>query len=130
MFSILVWEKPVSIINKNRYSQNIEYIIRIYDYGTALNKVSQNEFYNRVQHVSPVSTKHHPTEKPVALIERIVELNTKEGDVVCDPFIGSGSTAIAAIRRNRKYIGFEVNKEYYDVAMNRIRLEKSQLRLF
>jgi hypothetical protein len=39
LFSILVWEKPLSIINKNRFSQNIEYIVRIYDYGTALNPI-------------------------------------------------------------------------------------------
>ena len=43
MFTIMVWEKPLSIINKNRFSQNLEFIVRIYDYGTALNRLDENE---------------------------------------------------------------------------------------
>lgn len=62
----------------------------------------------------------HPTEKPVRLIERLLNLVCNEGTVICDPFSGSGSTAIACINTNRKYIGFEIDKEYYDLSMERI----------
>lgn len=132
MFSILVWEKPLSIINKNRFSQNIEYIVRIYDYGTALRRLSTNNFYNRVKKEEPVNgaNKIHPTEKPVAIIREFVLLNTDEGATVLDPFMGSGTTAIACIKEKRHFIGFELNKEYYDKAIRRIEQEKSQLKLF
>jgi DNA modification methylase len=132
MFSILVWEKPLSIINKNRFSQNLEYIVRIYDYGTALRRVSNNDFYNRVKKTSPVngSEKIHPTQKPIALIRELLLLNTDEGDSVLDPFMGSATTAIACIKEKRHYIGFELNKEYFDKAVKRIKREQQQLSLF
>ena len=60
----------------------------------------------------------------------IVNASTKEGDTVLDPFMGSGTTAIAAIREKRKFIGFELNKEYYDKACKRIQLEMAQPSLF
>lgn len=62
----------------------------------------------------------HPTQKPVRLLERLLALTTQPGDVVLDPFIGSCSTAIACVNTNRKYIGFEIDKEYYDAGMNRL----------
>lgn len=62
----------------------------------------------------------HPTQKPVALIERLLALVSKEGDVVLDPFSGSASTALAAINTDRKFIGFEIDKEYYDGGNERI----------
>lgn len=131
MFSILVWEKPLSIINKNRFSQNIEFIVRIYDTGTALNRLDGcNDFYNRVKRVSPVYTKMHPTQKPVALVSQLLLLNTSEGDVVLDPFSGSGTTAVACHRNKRKYICFEINESFYEMSKKRIQAEESQLTLF
>ena len=134
LFSILVWEKPLSIINRNRFSQNIEFIIRIYDFGTCLNRLADadNNIYNRVRKVNqvPASKKLHPTQKPVELIEPIIALNTKEGDVVLDPFMGSGTTCIAATKQNRKFIGFELNEIYLNKAIKRIKDESKQLKLF
>ena len=132
MFSILVWEKPLSIINKNRFSQNLEYIVRVYDYGTALNRLSRNSLYNRVKKSAPVNgtEKIHPTEKPVSIVQEFVLLNTQEGGTVLDPYIGSGTTAVACIKEKRHFIGFELNKEYYDKACKRIKAEQAQLSLF
>lgn len=62
----------------------------------------------------------HPTQKPVALIEYLVRTYTNEGDTVLDNCIGSGTTAIACINTNRNYIGFELDKGYYDIAVRRI----------
>ena len=62
----------------------------------------------------------HPTQKPPRLLERLLALVSKEGDLILDPFSGSGSTAIACINSNRKYIGFEIDKEYYDLSVERI----------
>ena len=63
----------------------------------------------------------HPTQKPLKLIERIIEMSTNKGDVVLDACMGSGTTAVACMNTNRNFIGFELNKEYFDIAINRIK---------
>lgn len=63
----------------------------------------------------------HPTQKPVRLLERILALTTNSGDVVLDTFAGSCSTAIACVNTNRKFIGFEIDKEFYDAGVNRLK---------
>jgi len=63
----------------------------------------------------------HKTQKPVALFEYLIHTYTKEDDIILDNCMGSGTTAIAAINTNRNYIGFELNKEYYELATNRIK---------
>ena len=65
--------------------------------------------------------KQHPTQKPIDLMERIVKTSSKEGGIILDPFMGSGTTAIACINTNRNYIGFELDKHYCDIANERIR---------
>ena len=71
-------------------------------------------------------TFYHPTQKPVALVEYLIRTYTNEGDVVLDNCIGSGTTAIAAIRTGRHYIGFEIEKSYCEIAQRRIREEISR----
>ena len=72
----------------------------------------------------------HPTQKPVALIRRLVLTYTNEGDTVLDNCMGSGTTAIACIKERRHFIGFELSKEYLDKAVRRIKAEQAQLTLF
>ena len=72
----------------------------------------------------------HPTQKPVALIRRLVLTYTNEGDTVLDNCMGSGTTAIACIKEHRHFIGFELSKEYFDKAVRRIKAEQAQLTLF
>lgn len=62
----------------------------------------------------------HPTQKAVSLMETIISLVTKEGQVVLDPFCGCGTTLVAAKKLNREYIGFEINPIYYDNIMKRL----------
>jgi len=62
----------------------------------------------------------HPTQKPVALIEYLIKTYTNEWETVLDFTIGSGTTAIACINTNRNYIGFELDKWYFDIANERI----------
>lgn len=61
----------------------------------------------------------HPTQKPVRLLERLLALTTQPGDVVLDPFSGSCSTAVACINTERKFIGFEIDSEYYEAGIKR-----------
>ena len=71
----------------------------------------------------------HPTQKPVRLLERILALTTSPSDVVLDPFSGSCSTAVACISTNRRYIGFEIDKEYYECGVKRLKKALSEPKL-
>lgn len=62
----------------------------------------------------------HPTQKPEELLERIILASSKVGDIICDPFNGSGTTGVIAKRLGRKYIGIDTNKDYLDLTIKRL----------
>ena len=85
---------------------------------------------NQVKNVS--KAKHgeiHPCQMPVDVMRRVVGVIPSDY-VIVDPFMGSGTTAIACIKEKRHFVGFELNKEYYDRAVKRIKDEQAQLTLF
>lgn len=63
----------------------------------------------------------HPTQKPIRLLKRMILSSTKEGDLVFTPFSGSGSECVAAKMTGRKYCGFELNEEYYNISLERLK---------
>lgn len=69
----------------------------------------------------------HPTQKPVPLLEYLIKTYTNESEIVLDNCMGSGSTAIACINTNRKYIGFELDKNYFDIANSRVQSHLSEI---
>ena len=71
----------------------------------------------------------HPTQKPVALFEYLIKTYTNEGETVLDNCIGSGTTAIACLNTERNFIGFELNKEYFEIAQNRIEKRQNEISL-
>lgn len=127
------------------YPQKIarETIIKSKNYGTGEsfggNGQREDKVYENIDK-NPVSIidvsnanqrgKVHPTQKPVPLFEYLIRTYTNEGETVLDNCIGSGTTAIAAHRTNRKWIGMELDKEYYELAKKRIEVETRQKRLF
>ena len=68
--------------------------------------------------------RYHPTQKPSELVQKLIEMFTEEGQTVFDPFIGSGTTAVAAIRAGRKYLGCEIDSEFCDICEQRIKSEQ------
>ena len=87
--------------------------------------VSKNSVHNKKY--------DHPTQKPVALCEYLIKTYTNEGEIVLDNCMGSGTTAIAAIRTKRQYIGFEIEKEYCDISEERLanaEVEAEQMNIF
>jgi site-specific DNA-methyltransferase (adenine-specific) len=62
----------------------------------------------------------HPTQKPEYLLERIVLASTEEGQVILDPFCGSGTTGVAAVRLGRKFVGIDVSEEYLQISKKRL----------
>jgi site-specific DNA-methyltransferase (adenine-specific) len=75
-----------------------------------------------IEHIKKEDTRKikHPTQKPVALFEYLIKTYTNEGDIVLDNCMGSGTTAVAAINNNRKFIGFETEPAYIEIANKRI----------
>lgn len=65
-------------------------------------------------------TGEHPTEKPVALMRELVGLFSDPGQVICDPFMGSGTTGVAAVRMGRRFIGVEMQEQWFDLSCRRI----------
>lgn len=74
--------------------------------------------------------KLHPTQKPVALMEWLIKTYSNPGDVVLDPFMGSGSTGVAALRNRRHFIGIEAVEKYYDIAKARLNKETAPPPIF
>ena len=77
-------------------------------------QIRKNESDEKIEHL---------TRKPVKLISHLIKLFTQEGQIVLDPFLGSGSHAVAALQNKRKFIGFEIEKKYFEIAKNRIEKE-------
>lgn len=74
--------------------------------------------------------KEHPTQKPIALMDQLVNLFTMPGECVVDPFMGSGSTGVSCARLGRRFIGIEFDPQFFDIACTRIEAAQSQERLF
>lgn len=72
----------------------------------------------------------HPTQKPLALLERCILASTKEGDLILDPFCGSGTTGVASVINNRNFIGIEKEKEYAELSKKRIKEASSLPKLW
>lgn len=68
--------------------------------------------------------RYHPTQKPSELVQQLIEMFSEEGQTIFDPFIGSGTTAIAAIRAKRNYLGCEIDNEFCEICEERIREEQ------
>jgi len=80
------------------------------------------DWFSDIQLVKNVSKKKypHPCPVPVKLMERIILLTTNIGDTIIDPFMGSGTTAIACLNTGREFVGFEIDTAYFDVAQERV----------
>ena len=83
-----------------------------------------------IREIPPPRKNNHPTVKPLSLIQYLIKLVSKVGAVVLDPFLGSGTTAIACIKLNRNFIGIEKEEEYCKIANARIKpfLEQETLK--
>lgn len=97
--------------------------VHYFDYQL-MKKINDGKQMKDVWNIPMVSKKEkkygkHPTQKPVSLLERIILASTQEGDLVLDPFNGSGTTGIACKKLNRRYIGIDEVKDYLELTINR-----------
>jgi site-specific DNA-methyltransferase (adenine-specific) len=121
--TLLVWNKTNSAPFANGvWRQDAEFIVHIREKGTYFDGNAELK-RKVVQSASNPSEYGHPTEKPKRLISRYLRIGSDEGDLVYDPFMGSGTTARACKDLNRNYIGSEISKEYCDIAESRLKQE-------
>lgn len=114
--------KPSSTVPGQVY--NYDHVYRVPPTGKS--------FPNSVLHFSKEHNGDtwHPTQKPVDLIRWLIRTYTNPGETILDNCMGSGTTAIACIKEHRHYLGFELNKEYFDKAMQRIQRELAEPELY
>lgn len=127
IFQFFVWHKtnPAPKIFKNGFLNSCEMIACMWNKGHKWNFSNQNEMHNFFE--SPIcmrperlSDPKHPAQKPVKLLEHIIKIASNEKDVILDLFMGVGSTGVAALKNNRKFIGIEIEKDYFYAAERRI----------
>jgi len=115
--AIHIWDKKVGVGSwyERIFERNggIEY--KVYRYYLINSEVAAN-YTNDIFW-------EHPSQKPIKLIEKLILENSKEGDTILDPFLGSGTTAVAAKHLGRNYIGIEISPEYCKIAEERLRQE-------
>ena len=117
--------------NHSRGKMNKEQTNRCYgNFGNPEDVITDLKYPKSILNFNRPHPQIHPTQKPVMLVSWLINTYTNEGDTILDNCMGSGTTAIAAIRTKRNYIGFEIEKEYFDLANKRIKEEIMQLSLF
>ena len=123
-FNILVWckDNPVPMGASN-FLGDIEYCLCFSEKGAKFNNGWKHKSKWYISHINQQDKKEflHNTIKPLELVERHILNSTQENDIVLDPFLGSGTTALACKHLNRKYIGFELKKEWYEISNNRLK---------
>ena len=123
-FNILTWHKSNPIpANNNNFLPDTEYCIFIRGKGTTFNQGLNFNLYRKYDITSIEPFNGHPTPKPINIIKKHILLSTKETDIILDPFLGSGTTAVAAKQLGRKFIGIEISPKYCEIARGRLRQE-------
>jgi len=114
----LYWIKPISTKNTSKNYSNFVEEIFIYGRHVWNSKRHWSQYPNVMTDL--VEEKDHPWRKPLSLIQRLILNHSNPGDIIFDPFMGSGTMPLAALLTNRKCLGFENDKSYFDITNERI----------
>ena len=135
----IIWYKPnaAPLLQGNRLAPSTELIWLAskskkyyFDYKLAKKINNGKQMRNLWEIPAARHITSHPTEKPEKLLERILLLGSKEGDIILDPFMGSGTTGVVAKRLRRNFIGIEIDQKYFDIAKKRIEKTEHNPQLF
>lgn len=123
---LIIWEKsnPVPLNSKRNYLTNSREIAVL---GVRNGTPTFHGEYDNGVYSYPIPNngkRHHPTQKPLPLMIDLIEKHSNKGDLVIDPFLGSGTTALGAVRTGRQFAGCDISKKYANVARKRIEREK------
>lgn len=124
----MIWHKtnPTPNIFKKGFLNSCEMIICFWNKGHTWNFTDQKNMHNFIE--SPIcmgaerlKNPKHPAQKPVQILKHIIQIASNSNDVVFDPFMGVASSAIAALELNRIFYGCEINKDYYNAGVERVK---------
>lgn len=122
-FDILTWHKsnPAPTMN-NTYANDTEYLIMAREKGTKLfgDYHSKKKYWITNTNKDDKEKYKHPTIKPINIIKTLIENSSQENDIVLDCFCGSGTTCIASKELGRRFIGFEIDPQYFKIAIDRL----------
>lgn len=130
-FQFMVWHKtnPVPNFRKSSFLNSCELIVSCWNKGHTWNFTTQGDMHNFIESGICMGKERikdsdgkslHPTQKPLAVLEKIIKIASNENDVVLDCFNGVGSTGEAALKLNRRYIGVEIDSTYINAAYKRL----------
>ncbi|QCT06511.1 DNA-methyltransferase [Ruminococcus bovis] len=134
-FQFMVWHKtnPVPNFRKSSFLNSCELIVSCWNKGHTWNFTNQRDMHNFIENSICMGSERvknkdgkslHPTQKPVAILEKIVKIASNENDLVLDCFNGVGSTGVASLKNNRRYLGIEIDKTYMDATEQRLKIYK------
>lgn len=126
-FQFMVWHKvnPAPKIRRAGFLNSCELIACMWNKGHTWNFGKQNEMHNFIE--TPICMGHerikdpkHPTQKPLKVLKHILRIASNPGDIILDPFMGTGSTGMAALELGRKFYGMELDDSYFAAAEARL----------
>jgi len=135
-FQFVVWHKtnPTPKFRRAGFLNSCELVVCMWNKGHTWNFTKQSEMHNFIE--SPIcmgkeriQKPFHPTQKPIRILKHLINIASNPGDVICDPFMGVGSTGVAAIELNRRFIGIEIDPLYFEAAERRIETASQKLQL-
>jgi site-specific DNA-methyltransferase (adenine-specific) len=124
-FHSVIWDKKNPGLGW-RFRRQHEMVMVAHKKGGKLAWSDADVAVPNVISIMPPRDRVHPNEKPLSLVEKFITWTTSQGDMVLDPFMGSGTTLIAAIRTGRRAIGIEIDPTHYRTAVDRVRRELAQ----
>jgi DNA modification methylase len=133
-FQFMVWHKtnPAPKIRRAGFLNSCELVVCVWNKGHTWNFSNQRDMHNFIE--TPIcmgkerlKNPKHPTQKPVKVLEHIIKIASNAGETVLDPFMGVGSTGVAAVKNARKFLGIEIDKKYFAAAKRRTRSIQSRL---
>ena len=117
--TLLVWHKTNAVpFAKGVWRGDIEYCVHIRESGACFDGNAQMK--KKVSSFPFVNNAHHPTEKPLQLIQKYVSIGSRKGDLILDPYMGSGTTLLAAKNLGRRAIGIDIEEKYCEMAVKRL----------
>lgn len=125
--NFMIWHKtnPAPKIFKAGFLNSCEMIFTCWNKKHTWNFISQSEMHNFIE--TPIcmrperlSDPKHPAQKPVSILKKMIEIASNKGDIIFDPFMGVGSTGVAALNLDRRFIGVELEENYFNAAKKRI----------
>jgi len=126
-FQFMVWHKtnPVPKVRRAGFLNSCELIVCMWNKGHTWNFTNQRDMHNFIETpicmgAERVKNPVHPTQKPLKVLEYVIRLASNPNDTVFDPFMGVGSTGVAALRLGRQFIGMEIEASYFNATKSRL----------